>query len=389
MPSRSLPARPSLEHLRNQAKDLLKAYRSGDPSAVERFRESLPHLPKSADADPSLSLRDAHRVVASEYGFPGWVEMRTHIERKENHVMFEVTVDHVKISPVSEQRVVILKATEVNKYLPIWIGRNEGDAIALKLQGQELPRPMTHDLMDSMIRNLGATVTQVVVTDLTGDMFLAKVVMESNGTTIESDSRPSDAIALAVRCGAPVFVEDAVLDRGGVEYDPDTGEPSSAIGRPPGFSRIHVDRELSDQALGVLRQAGAVAGRRGHPEIEPEDMLLALVDEVEGVGAKVLVEMGADLGAIRSSLEEEAGGEDSQSDSIPELSERSQRVVRLAKMETLMVFTPNIGTEHLLLGLVISDDGLASAVLKEHGVEIESARAGVMTALQATEGSAE
>ena len=99
MPSSSLPARPNLEHLRNQAKDLLKAYRACQPSALRRFRESSHHLSNLTDHELvrlSLSLRDAQRVVATEYGFPDWMSMRTHVERKERTTMYEMTIDHLR-----------------------------------------------------------------------------------------------------------------------------------------------------------------------------------------------------------------------------------------------------------------------------------------------------
>ena len=104
MPSSSLPARPNLEQLRNQAKDLLKAYRAGQHSALSRFRDSSRLLSNLTDHELvrlSLSLRDAQRVVAIEYGFPNWTSMRTHVDRKERTTMFEMTVDHVKVNRLS------------------------------------------------------------------------------------------------------------------------------------------------------------------------------------------------------------------------------------------------------------------------------------------------
>jgi bifunctional DNase/RNase len=99
--------------------------------------------------------------------------------------MFEMIVDQVKSSPHNYQRVVVLKVKEANKYLPIWISPAEADSIALKLKNHEVPRPLTHDLMDSVISDLGAKVTQVVVSELKEETFYAKVVMQRNDTTIE------------------------------------------------------------------------------------------------------------------------------------------------------------------------------------------------------------
>ena len=239
MPSPSLPSRPSLEQLKNRAKDLLKACRVGQPTALARLRASLPRYSHLSDDDLlelSLSLRDAQRVIAIEHGFEDWLSMRTYIERKDMTIMFEMTVDHVRVSIPNNLRVVVLKGKDMNRYLPIWVGQSEGDAIALTLQGQNLPRPMSHDLMDSIIRDLGATVTRVVVSEMQDDTFIAYVAVETDGATIEADSRPSDAIALAVRCGAPVFASSEVLDKSGIDFDPETGEPTSASKSWPEFS---------------------------------------------------------------------------------------------------------------------------------------------------------
>ena len=100
--------------------------------------------------------------------------------------MYEMTIDHLRVNRLSSQRTVVLKGKEVSKYLSILIGESEGNAIALKLQGQDMQRPMTHDLMDSMIRDLGATVTRVVVSEMSGDTFLANVELRTNDTTHRS-----------------------------------------------------------------------------------------------------------------------------------------------------------------------------------------------------------
>ena len=138
--------------------------------------------------------------------------------------MMEMVIDSIRVSLMNYQRVVILKAKENNRYLPIWIGPSEAESIALKLQDVEVPRPMTHDLLQSVISSLGATINRVVVSDLNNDTFYAKIILDVNGTTMEVDSRPSDAISLAVRSEAPIFVADTVVDKAGVEMD-ESGKP--------------------------------------------------------------------------------------------------------------------------------------------------------------------
>ena len=291
---------------------------------------------------------------------------------------------------LSSQRSVILKGKEVSKSLSIWIGEAEGNAIALKLQGQDMPRPMTHDLMDSMIRDLGATVSRVVVSEMSGETFLANVELQTNDTTLELDSRPSDAIALAVRCGAPVFVAEDVLEQVGIDIDSETAEPTRPRAQwPPDFPDVTDDRLFTERAQRVLNQAGLEASQLGHAEIEPEDMLLALVKETDGIGARVLTNLGADLGEIKAKLKAQTKREESSSDSPPELGERSKRVVRLALMGGSWLFNSRVGTGHLLMGFVLADDGLASAVLKESGIEIEAVREGVIESLAAAGESGE
>lgn len=150
--------------------------------------------------------------------------------------MYEMVIDSIRVSLMNYQRVVILRVKESDRYLPIWIGPNEADAIALKLQDVAVPRPLTHDLLRSTIASLGATVDHVVVSDLNNDTFFAKIVLKQNGTTIEVDSRPSDAIALAVRAQAPIYAEDSVVQKAGVQMDSETGKPivpeESEQGRP-------------------------------------------------------------------------------------------------------------------------------------------------------------
>ena len=139
--------------------------------------------------------------------------------------MQEMSIDSIRVSLMNYQRVVILRVKDSDRYLPIWIGPSEADSIALMLQDVTVPRPMTHDLLGSVISSLGATVNHVVVSDLNNDTFYAKIVLQHNGTTMEVDSRPSDAIALAVRTQAPIYAEEEVVEKAGVRMDMETGKP--------------------------------------------------------------------------------------------------------------------------------------------------------------------
>jgi bifunctional DNase/RNase len=139
--------------------------------------------------------------------------------------MIEMTIDSIRVSLMNYQRVVILREKKAGRYLPIWIGAAEADAIAVKLQGVTVPRPLTHDLLRLVIDSLGATVDSIIVNDLKSDTFFAKIILNVDGGQVEIDSRPSDALALAVRAGVPIFVDEAVLDKAGILLDEETGKP--------------------------------------------------------------------------------------------------------------------------------------------------------------------
>jgi hypothetical protein len=139
--------------------------------------------------------------------------------------MIEMTIDSIRVSLMNYQRVVILREKKAGRYLPIWIGAAEADAIAVKLQGVTVPRPLTHDLLRLVIDSLGATVDSIIVNDLKSDTFFAKIILNVDGGQVEIDSRPSDALALAVRAGVPIFVDEAVLDKAGIVLDEETGKP--------------------------------------------------------------------------------------------------------------------------------------------------------------------
>ncbi len=133
--------------------------------------------------------------------------------------MVEMTIESIRVSLTNYQRVVILKEKESDRFLPIWIGPAEADAIAVRLQDVSVARPLTHDLLRKVIDELGAQVEYVFVNDLSNDTFFAKVMLKVGDRSLEVDSRPSDAIALAVRAEVPIFVDESVLDKAGVRLD--------------------------------------------------------------------------------------------------------------------------------------------------------------------------
>ena len=125
----------------------------------------------------------------------------------------------VSFDLVGKQPIVLLKTVEGNRFLPIWIGHAEAGAILMKLQNSAPPRPMTHDLVTEILLQLDAQVVRVAVTELRESTIYAQVTIQQDGSEIEVDSRPSDAIALAVRAEAPIFVADEVIEESAIEFE--------------------------------------------------------------------------------------------------------------------------------------------------------------------------
>ncbi len=133
--------------------------------------------------------------------------------------MIEMIVDRVQVSLMSQHRLVVLRDTQEERYLPIWIGAFESEAITLELQGMLRERPLTHDLLKSTITEMGGAVRHIYINNLSKDVFYAQINIEVNGDSIDIDSRPSDAIALAVRLKAPIYVDKQVMDKAGIRPD--------------------------------------------------------------------------------------------------------------------------------------------------------------------------
>jgi bifunctional DNase/RNase len=151
--------------------------------------------------------------------------------------MIQVTVDSIRASLMSQHRVVILKDVDSERYLPIWIGPFEAEAITLELQQVELARPLTHDLLQAVITAVGARVSHVLVNELRDDTFYARIVLDNNGQPLEIDSRPSDSIALAVRAKAPIFVAEPVMEQAAIT-------PDEGIGPSPDEEELSVFRDF-------------------------------------------------------------------------------------------------------------------------------------------------
>jgi uncharacterized protein len=166
--------------------------------------------------------------------------------------MIEVNIDSIRVSLMSQHRIVVLKDAAGDRYLPIWIGPCEADAITIELQEMPPQRPLTHDLLKSVVRELGGKVVHILINDLRNDVYYARIVVDVAGKQIEVDSRPSDAIALAVRAKVPIFVADVVMDKAAIEPDEDVeaevsgGDEEVETGRLSAFQDFVNTLDLDD-----------------------------------------------------------------------------------------------------------------------------------------------
>ena len=139
--------------------------------------------------------------------------------------LVEMVVESVRVHMLSSQHVVILKEADRDRYLPVWIGPAEANAIAMRLQGLSAERPLTHDLFVAAVGALNARVSRLVVTHVIDGTFHARLFLDTGDGEVEVDSRTSDGIAVAVRTGSTIYVDERVLDEAGVEPDPEDQDP--------------------------------------------------------------------------------------------------------------------------------------------------------------------
>ena len=182
--------------------------------------------------------------------------------------MVEVVIDSVRVSLMSPQRVVVLRQTDVERYLPIWVGPYEAESITVALQEVEISRPMTHDLLKNLFTLLNGKILRVEIVALKEDIFFGNIVAEADGKIINIDSRPSDAIALAVRAHVPVLVSVAVMEEAGIvpennlqdETPPEPGDKPASGAETPG------DEKRLDVFEDFLKKLGTDKGDEEKPK---------------------------------------------------------------------------------------------------------------------------
>jgi bifunctional DNase/RNase len=164
----------------------------------------------------------------------------------EEQLVIEVFVESIRVNMTNYRRVVMLKEKTSPRYLPIWIGHFEADAIAIPMQNVPVSRPLTHDLLKGVIEQLGGKLTQVVINELADETFFAKLIVDANGRHVEVDARPSDAIALAIRAKVPIFVEEAVFEQAGLVFENEEAEAEGV--------EAEEATEVDEEKLSVFKQ---------------------------------------------------------------------------------------------------------------------------------------
>jgi len=190
--------------------------------------------------------------------------------------MREMTLYGVSFEPIGKQPIVLLKTADDDKFLPIWIGHPEAAAILMKLQGSTAPRPMTHDLLNDVISELQGKIVKVTVTELRENTFYARITIAQNGREVEIDSRPSDAIALAVRCDAQIFASEDVIEESAIEFQADDDDQPALITAStladldPAEFRKFLETVTPEQFASSLEEIERLSDLQDE-ELDPED----------------------------------------------------------------------------------------------------------------------
>jgi bifunctional DNase/RNase len=291
-------------------------------------------------------------------------------------VKIEMEIDSVRVSMMNYQHVIILKEKNANRYLPIWIGPYDADAISIKLQNVHLARPMAHDFICSIISTLGGTVKEAIIDKLEGDTFHAKMIVIINKKEKMIDCRPSDALATAIRLGVPIFASDKVTNRAGKLFDPKTHKP---IEEPSVEKSVYKEKPeiepsrfelFSYAAQNVLNSSEKEAKRLNHNFIGTGHLLLALMKE-DNMATEVLKDLGVNLDNIQAEIETSFGRQSNSEVEEAGLTTAVNRTIILSVEEAKQLGSDKIKPEHILIGLLRQDEGLAANLLKKLGITTE------------------
>jgi len=274
----------------------------------------------------------------------------------------EMVIDSIRVSLMNYQRVVILKEKEGTRYLPIWIGPAEADAIAVKMQEVELSRPLTHDFVCAAIKALGASVQSAIINKLEEDTFYAKVVLQANKEQKEIDCRPSDALAVAVRGAIPIFVGEEVLKKASIVLP-----EAESIGQRADNGRLDI---FSKDAQDILAASEAEARHMHHDYISTGHLLITLAKK-KNTASNIMKNAGANLGRIQKDLKALLKKEHAVEGGGVGLTPAVKEVIQISIEEAKKLGSEEVLPEHVLLGLMRANDGIAANQLKNLGITPE------------------
>lgn len=288
----------------------------------------------------------------------------------------EMKIDSIKVSQMNYQRVVILKEKKGARYLPIWIGPAEADAIAVKMQNVPLSRPLTHDFLCAAINTLGASVQSVSISGLKKDTFYALVVLRAGREEKQMylDCRPSDALAVAVRTNVPIYVDEEVLKKTGILLDKETGKsagPSSEgvpMTQAAGDENIDI---LSESVQDMLAESEAEAKRLNCSYVCTGHVLVALSKRMS-TATKVLENAGVRVGRIQIDIQTLMKEKQAIEGGGVGLTSAVKEATKTAIAEAKRLGSAEVLPEHLLLGLVRASEGIAASQLRNLGITPET-----------------
>ncbi len=332
------------------------------------------------------------------------------IEAKVEDVLITLRPEEVDEPPPrlgrEQYRVVLLKERGGDRVLPIWIGAHEGDALVSGIVGEATPRPMSPDLTARLLKAGGARVERVVIESVRDNTYYATVTVTAGGESHEVDARPSDALNLAVRVDAPVFVAAELIDQAGIpearlsffgesgglaEPHPYDGTKRLWQSLSPELTRslypaegAAVFERFTRQARQVITLAQEEARSLGHPHVRPEHILLGLLREEEGLAAGVLASLGITVERVRGQLTRGLDEEGTDGFIAPILA--AQQVFERALREEDTARPGKVGTEHILLGLMAAEEEALLDPAIDLGVEVARVREETYRAISALAG---
>jgi bifunctional DNase/RNase len=283
----------------------------------------------------------------------------------------EMVIDSIRVSLMNQQRVVILKEKEGERYLPCWIGPSEADAIAICLQEVSVPRPLTHDFVCTIINKLDGVVKEAVIDKLKDDCFYAKLVIRNGENETQIDCRPSDALAVAVRLGIPIFTDEKILKKVGITLDPETGAP---IDLPVNTTNVssessHIE-SFSESTQDILNQAEIEAKNYKHNFINTGHLLLALIKD-ENTATDIIKELNIDLDKLRSDTDSVIKKQSNSEGNEQGLTPFVKSIIQASINEAKRLGSIKVKPEHILLGCIRQDNGIAVNQFRNLGINPE------------------